>query len=794
MRPNSLRRGGLLFALLILILALLPALNILHLIASTGANNPSNDYLRTINLIDQMLSGDYPWGHYFRDTLENRFHSFAFLVFIRLILIKLTHGNIYAELYTGYFLAVIKVLLLYFLLAPRLQARLRSWLWPILSALVFSTCQISALTYGITALQLGLIQVGVFGGILALSRSRKSWAGALGMIAGGLVASWSGGPGLLSWPIFLLGLLLLRSRKVFLYASWAVGMMLGLWPYVAFGILGNPGSLMKFSLERVRFVITAIGYPFLNQIGSGGLAESMPGFLIGVLGLGLGISGLAIAWMQRKPNLEGLFAALILMAFGGLNAIQTGTSRVLLAPWYTTSFMPFWIGLVGLALTILPHNNPLQANLAAGQNPLGKLGMLWAGSVLISTSFLYATTNLTYRDKSFYLAARSPASAACLRNYRTAPTYCEGLVFQWGIGNPDYLAQLAWPMEKHQLSVFAPRQQWSLQGDFVLGRVAFHQAPGSAITWLDPGTGKPASWSDYHRLDLLIPAHDSVSWMVPIPASANQASLRSAIKAHSSSDGESSGEATFAVYLVVDGAAPQLLYSQALRPNQTGWQKLSTPLAEFAGQTIELIFALESAGAGPEFSAVLRYPVIDLELDAAATPLPEPRVAPANTDLSLEFPAPTQQDNLLDINTAESWAVQGAVAAPGSEGTWTVAADPYFTYKPPLGICIQDYPKFYMRLGVSDDITPRAAQVMYRHDLQADSEPWQSFWIPLLADGSVHAYTYDLRLLSLPAPARLTALRFDPVVNGAPNGASRVAIEQIGFLYEPGSQSDGCGS
>ena len=97
-----------------------------------------------------------------------------------------------------------------------------------------------------------------------------------------------------------------------------------------------------------------------------------------------------------------------------------------------------------------------------------------------------------------------------------------------------------------------------------------------------------------------------------------------------------------------------------------------------------------------------------------------------------------------------------------------------------------------MRFGVSEDVVPRVAQVFYRLDHQADNEPWNFFWLPLLADDSIHSYTYDLKLLSLPANARIIGIRLDPVVNGLPDGKNLVQIEQIGFLHEPNSKIGGC--
>jgi hypothetical protein len=378
-----------------------------------------------------------------------------------------------------------------------------------------------------------------------------------------------------------------------------------------------------------------------------------------------------------------------------------------------------------------------------------------------------------------------------LRNYRTAPTYCEEQVFQWGIGNPAFLATLAWPLEKHQLSVFAPQQQWTLQGDYVLGNVSTNRTDmGSEIAWLDPETDRPASWNDYHHLNLLIPAASTITWEVTLPAALNQATLTTALKAASSTN-EGLESAGLQIRIETQHESPRSLYSQTLRPDQTKWQNISIPLAEFAGQTIKLIFEIESADNKPA-SAILRYPVINLNLDSVAPPMQDPAIAPSNTDLSPDFISPTPQDIILDTNTPDHWTVSGADPVQGLEQTWIIAADPAFTYNPQLDICIKDFEKFYMRLGVSEDIIPRAAQVFYRLDHQTDMETWQSFWIPLLADSSVHSYSYDLKLLSLPPDARISGIRLDPVTGSIPNGKNMVKFEGIGFLHMPNSKHNNC--
>ena len=182
----------------IIVLALLPIINILRIAITTGANNPSNDLIFYLPLIDQVLRGTYNWQNYLTDTFI-RSHSLAFPVLIRLAIVRLTHWNIYAELYIGIFLAVLRVLLLHNCLKYPNKQWLNWLLWPLLSALVFSTSQINAFTYGDTSLAIGLSHLGFVLGIWGLVRFPNRLLGAIIVAIGGILAAWSWGLSRRAW-------------------------------------------------------------------------------------------------------------------------------------------------------------------------------------------------------------------------------------------------------------------------------------------------------------------------------------------------------------------------------------------------------------------------------------------------------------------------------------------------------------------------------------------------------------------------------------------------------------------
>ena len=123
--------------LIALVLALLPILNISRIVGITGADNLSNDYIESVGIVSQVLSGTYDWSKYFQDTFVVGAHSKALPILVRILLAKFTDWNVYVELYVCLGLAVLRLFLLHSIFV-RLTRRRLSWLlWPILSALVF---------------------------------------------------------------------------------------------------------------------------------------------------------------------------------------------------------------------------------------------------------------------------------------------------------------------------------------------------------------------------------------------------------------------------------------------------------------------------------------------------------------------------------------------------------------------------------------------------------------------------------------------------------------------------------
>jgi hypothetical protein len=321
-----------------------------------------------------------------------------------------------------------------------------------------------------------------------------------------------------------------------------------------------------------------LGRPFANGTTTTGgpLAAAV---LFGLAGL---VLVAAVLWSARG-TLRSRLPALAFLGWSLLIAVQISALRPGVAPWYVTPMTAFWLGLAGL--------------LAAAPRPLAI-----AGFATIAAGFLYS--NRTWEDKSFYLASRTPASAACLREWRNASPGCHDRVFQWGKGDPGEFERLAEPLERARLSVFGPRRTYLLQGDLAVGRVG-NANPKAAFLSRDGRS--PGDPDDFHRLDLVLLPDASVTWRVDVPPDLKWARFETRVGASASDP-----MIARAARVSFDGEATE---GRALVP-AGGREPLSLDLAAYAGKTVTLRLTAEGPAGGSPL--VFEAPRVEMALRSDA--------------------------------------------------------------------------------------------------------------------------------------------------------------------------------
>lgn len=748
------------------VLALLPLINIAVILMTVGENNPATDEVVFIGeFLGPALDGTYQWHNYGRDTFAQ--HSFALPGLVYLLATYTVDLNIHAILWFGVLLATARLFLLHSAFNCYRSSHYHWWLlWPVLAAQVFSTSQISIFQFDFASIQFGLNLLGVSLGIWGLARFPGSWTGMWLMALGGVMACWSAGSGPMVWPAFLLGLVLLRFRRPAHYAAWLVAAAVGVLPYVLYLPSQRVSTLGLTPLMNYSSAVYLIGQPLA--------ANSTP--IIGWLGVGLGIGGLVLLWPQRHfpAALSRTAPALILLLYSSLVIYQIALFRNPSAPWYTFVGMSFWVGLTGLAYALLGTTVPFSSGAARA----GEVILLWSGGLLGLFVAFYLTSNLAYTDKVFHVVTRAPASAVCLRHYRQAPTYCEGLVSQWPPNR--FLEKMGVPLERHHLSIFAPRQRWPLQGEFVLDAVQLTETPGLPdIFWSESMTPSPTAWSEYRRLNLALYPPNAISWTVSLPANLEWATFHAAIA-------RASNPNTSTIQLEIS-LQEHPLFSQHLTPDQQQWQPLQIPLNAYAGQTITLRLAAKTEPDSQGDWGLYRYPYIDLMTDPQRAVTASEPLAPANTDLSPTFhPRLTNQDFSLMTLPPEMWQVSHNLVLPKIDRLPIVmqatAPEAFLQTLPLPQLCLSDYSHIYFKAAAPLNFRPHYIRVEANY-MHGASLRHKQVEIPLLFDTAPHEYTYDLKLWELEQQARLQSMRIAVEPPRLPSEVSRVEIWDMRLIH-----------
>jgi hypothetical protein len=785
--PNTWQQKIIPFAVrgIFVTLTLLPIINIIFIIATTGENNMANDAWRFAILIDKVLEGTYHWQNIFRDTFINN-HVLVLPLFINIGVAYFAHWNVYFSIYLGIGLVALKVILIYDAFTCLVKNPFSYLLWPLLVALAFSVSQISTFESDFGSIIEALTQLGFVFGIWGLVRFSERWSGIILMAIGGIIACWSRGSGPLVWPVYLIGLSLLNFRRVSYYVVWFIIGVLATFPYLYFQFLKKiPGETNSIiTLFNFPLIVQAIGWPFAENF------SLQMAYSRGLAGVVLCLIGVGILFLVKRNKLQFTQStpALMLIIFSIINMWQVSVFRSWLVPWYASPFMLFWIGLLGLAYVLLKNNITELSKPKLYHKFILFLSRIWSIIFVGILVFFYLTSNLTYRDKSFLLRQRSPVSASCLRNYKTAPTYCEQTLFAWGPGNLRQFLTVGEILERHHLSVFAPHQRWTLQGDFILDNVRLEDKPGSGrIFWTKDLKNKAVPFSDYQHLNLFLVSPNSAEWTVSLPKNLKQAEFHSAVAiSQSAPHNRLSDGLKFEVGIESAGQPPWIAITQYIPSDAPPlWKPIQVPLSQYAGQTIKIRLGSQMGANLIGDWLVYRYPYIDVTIDPNVSVGldQEMGIHPSNTDQSPSLAKSTKQDFLLYPINPGSWKIndmQLIANESGASATWIVGNNPMMEYSKPFRECLSDYTYLYVRMATSENINPSVVKFVFQINGSAENKIERT--MSLLTDGKVHEYTYDLKLLELNSKSRITGLQFYPVTQGTSSSESRIQISDLRLI------------
>ena len=778
----------LLFTAGAILAALLPLARWTRILAITGVDVPSSDDIFFIpNVVGKVFAGGYNWTNFPRDSFQNT-HVTIVPALGYLLMARFGHFNVYYAIAFGITAAGVKLVLLYdaFTFRVRLdESAGRAALFVLLSAMIFSVTQMSVFEHDFQTLKTGFTELGLAMGVWGFARFRDRWPAVALACVGGLLASFSFANGMFLWPVFLLTLIAMGSRRITRYLVIVIAAAFAAAPYADFlrinRVAGGQSRLV--SLFDVRFVLSAFGRPFSNDIGF----KFEP--RIGEIELGLVVVVVFTAALivilrgRSRESFVRSVPALSVATFSLLTILQISMFRGLVAPWYTTFAMDLWIGTVGLAYLLW-----------AGSKANGRLTwdrvMACVTAVVIAVFFV--ASNRSYSDKSFFLRTRAPASAASLRNYLSAPTYAMDTLEIWRPADPSHFSTLGPTLDRFNLSVFGPHQERTLQGDWVLDSVKFD---GSHTGWSQGLSPKFVPFTDFRHLNLFIGPGESVSWTLTLPPGTVRATFESA--AALSGSGPNRAVSEINVSIVDENGAVKPLAKLSPVPGG-GWNPFTFPLSMYAGRKITLRLSYTGQEGDGSFG-VFRYPRINLD-QQPPSPLAwrwKPQ-APSNTDLSPNFIAPVVGDFSSDPGAGTSWTIHDLKPVADQPGghLWSVTGpDPYLEYNRPAtidagidtAIDTHEYSTFFVKMqgsreqipGVSygGDLYPGGIRVDFKAGEPAESAP--SFQMPIMYDSAEHTYSYPLWKFGI--SGRFARFRLVPVYPEY-EGRRVVKIEQAGFM------------
>ncbi len=738
-------------------LAIVPIVNMVRLLTTTGANNLGNDYLAFIGVIDKVLSGNYNWLDYFRDTFFAGAHSMAIPAGIILLTARFAFMNEYVVIDVGIVVAVFQLLVLFDIFTFWSNRWFKYLLLPCLSFLVFSNSQVSVFGFGMASPQIIISLFGFSLGFWGAVRFPNTWKGVSIIILGGFISAWSGGYGVAAWLFLFICLLVFGFRKPAHYLVWLVSGSIAALPYLTFF---SSRAELPPNFLRIQFLLEMLGLPFAT-LSNLPLMER-----IGVLSILLAIPGIFFVWRLRASQaFRRAFPALILLGYSFVAIYQITIFRFSLAPWYTTISIWYWVAILGLAFALC---HPIEKRL---RSLLSISRYVWGLGVVAVLGYLFLTTNIDYLDKSMYLWIRRPVSSSCMLYYRTAPAYCEQYIYQWGLRNPAAIADLAEPLERHEVSTFAPHQIWTLQGDFGLSNVQVEDLPGIPnVFWSldEDGSTKlnRTSWSDFRHLNLFLHTPNEISWTFALPANVEQAEFHSAVAISETIAGNAGADGiTFEVTLQLEDGHQEVVFEKTLDPSDTTWEPFVIPLQSYAGHTITLHLSSDMIGNVSFDWAMYRYPYIDVTLDTTRG------TTGTTLDLNQFLPKPTERDWQFNL---EDWKTVNM--QPGaSANTWTISTESaaYTT----TDICLSDYNYLYFRLTApaNDPTRPRYLGLAFIPDQPGGwteealtdalaAINYAPVQIPIYQDGKTHDYYYPIRLLEFDDPLTLRGIRLMPVL------------------------------
>lgn len=308
-----------------------------------------------------------------------------------------------------------------------------------------------------------------------------------------------------------------------------------------------------------------------------------------------------------------------------------------------------------------------------------------------------------------------------------------------------------------------------MQGDYVLGQVDF---PISGARWARSVADQPATWSDYHHLNVLLSTSQIVVWRLDLPEHLNTARFEMGL----SPAGNACTPGAFTISAQTPGEAQQTLYQIADLCDRRE-QNITLDLSAYAGKS--LVLGLSNQGG----TARMHYPRIQLEQPASAlqppTAVAEPR--PRNTDLAADMPVIDSSALRFNGSNGSNWQFQDITIQPNQRMVKSGPL-PQVTLAPENTVCRKDWSSIYLKLALSEAFHKRTIRIHYQYRDTGDGLEGSYYDLPILAGEATHTYFLPLDMLKLNEGSCITSLSLQPDSEPGEGPDAWLQLTEIGFL------------
>ncbi|HLA43932.1 MAG TPA: hypothetical protein VJZ27_10875, partial [Aggregatilineales bacterium] len=395
---------------------------------------------------------------------------------------------------------------------------------------------------------------------------------------------------------------------------------------------------------------------------------------------------------------------------------------------------------------------------------------IYSGSIALALILFFLHSLTPVEHHSFFMGSRRPVSEACLRNYRIVPTTCILYVTQSRVNVPELIVPFASTLEKHHLTAFAPRQRWTLQGDFIFETVKVYDDlenvdQSSEVRWTnDRSTIAQTLWDSVERLDLILHSPNNLTWTVTLPETLKEASFHTAVAI--ANVGEVDPDSGIDGVNVVVSISSSILildvHEQSVEYDHYDWIPMDIPLTEYAGKTITIQLGSTPGDNFIHDWLVFRHPYIDLVYDPDSEPASYAPIPPE----SYTLPQPGSNDYVADLQKWDTDNIDLSLSTPQEHSFEFEDGAPLLSLDEDLDLCIKHYSHFYLKMSTPENtiFTPgyvHEAVIFYEIN---HSGIWSPLLLPLWSDSEMHEYYYPIKLIG-GRQQRLTGLRLQPMTD-----------------------------